>query len=913
MFYDEPLHVVSGHGVWLTGADGVDYLDAYNNVPHLGHANPEVVRAIAEQAARLNVHTRYLHEPVVEYAEMLLATFSAPQLNKVLLTNSGSEANELALRIARQHSRATGVLITDFSYHGNTTALAELTTGLQVKESLGSHVRALRIPDLDSDPRPEHIVLAEALAAAAAAITSLQAAGHGVSALLFDPLFSTEGLLRPPAGYVEGLVKLVRDAGGLVVADEVQSGLGRVGLHFWGHELHGIRPDLVTLGKPLGNGHPVGGVVTTSELLDEFGSANLYFNTFAGNPVSAAAGMAVLRESARLEVQSNAAELGQHARELLEKLAAEHPGIRAVRGTGLFFGLEFDDESGSGGARAKWVVEDMLRKGVLISKIGPRENVLKIRPPMIFEHEHMDLLADRLAASLDELDSSAVAGRPEPASAGTAGTGPGGRPAGAVMRLGVNTGLFIDGHWRAAADTFDDLNPATGTLLTRVAAASESDVDDAVAAARRAFEGEWGRTSGAARGAVLNRLAELIERDADEFARIEALDVGKPATQPALLDVPNAVATFRHFAGWADKIMGDAIPTSGYFGRPTHSYTMREPIGVVAAIIPWNTPLMIAAWKIAPALAAGNTIVVKPAEDAPLSILHLATLLEEAGVPAGVVNVVPGLGEQAGAALVRHPGVDKISFTGSTEVGRQIQKVAAESFTRVTLELGGKSPQIVLPDADVDAAVQGIAMGLFFNQGEVCAAGTRVLVHRSLYDAVVQKLAAAANDQVVGDPFDPKTTMGAVISQQHLDRVLSYIERAKAEGARLVAGGARAGRVGYFVQPTVFADVAPNATIAQEEIFGPVGAIMPFDDLDEAIRLANDTKYALAATIWTRDVSQAHTLVRKVRAGAVWVNGWAAIDPALPWGGMKASGIGKELGWSGILANTEEKVVTVVL
>ncbi len=322
---------------------------------------------------------------------------------------------------------------------------------------------------------------------------------------------------------------------------------------------------------------------------------------------------------------------------------------------------------------------------------------------------------------------------------------------------------------------------------------------------------------------------------------------------------------------------------------------------------------MIAAWKIAPALAAGNTIVVKPAEDAPLSILHLATLLEEAGVPAGVVNVVPGLGEQAGAALVRHPGVDKISFTGSTEVGRQIQKVAAESFTRVTLELGGKSPQIVLPDADVDAAVQGIAMGLFFNQGEVCAAGTRVLVHRSLYDAVVQKLAAAANDQVVGDPFDPKTTMGAVVSQQHLDRVLSYIERAKAEGARLVAGGARAGRVGYFVQPTVFADVAPNATIAQEEIFGPVGAIMPFDDLDEAIRLANDTKYALAATIWTRDVSQAHTLVRKVRAGAVWVNGWAAIDPALPWGGMKASGIGKELGWSGILANTEEKVVTVVL
>jgi betaine-aldehyde dehydrogenase len=412
---------------------------------------------------------------------------------------------------------------------------------------------------------------------------------------------------------------------------------------------------------------------------------------------------------------------------------------------------------------------------------------------------------------------------------------------------------------------------------------------------------------------VLNRLADLIERDGDQFARLEALDIGKPLAQPAVLDVPNAVATFRHFAGWADKVTGSTIPTDGYFGRPTHSYTVREPIGVVAAIIPWNTPLMIAAWKLAPALATGNTVVVKPAEDAPLSILYLAELIQEAGVPAGVVNVVPGLGEVAGAALVRHPEVDKISFTGSPEVGRQIGKVAAESFKRVTLELGGKSPQIVMADADVEAAVQGIAMGLFFNQGEVCAAGTRVLVHRSLYDTVVEALAGAASGLVVGDPLDPQTTMGALISREHLDRVLSYVERAKAEGARLVAGGGRARGDGYFVEPTVFADVARDATIAREEIFGPVGAVMPFDDVDEAIQIANDTEYGLAATIWTRDVSLAHTLAHQVRAGAVWVNGWAAINPALPWGGVKTSGIGRELGWSGILANTEEKVVTVVL
>jgi betaine-aldehyde dehydrogenase len=913
MFYDEPLHVVAGHGVWLTGADGVDYLDAYNNVPHVGHCNPEVVRAISEQAGRLNVHTRYLHAPVVEYAEMLLSTFAA-RLDKVFFTNSGSEANELALRIARQHTAAAGVLVTDFSYHGNTTSLAEMTTGLPVKEPLGAHVRALRIPDITSDPRPEHIALAEALASAASAISSLRAAGHGVSALLFDPLFSTEGLLQTPAGYVQGLVDLVHGAGGLVIADEVQSGLGRTGSHFWGHEMFDFEPDLVTMGKPMGNGHPLGAVVTTTALLEEFGSANVYFNTFAGNPVSAAAGMAVLRETAGRELQANATQLGHHAREQLDKLAAERPVVRAVRGSGLFFGLEFDDGAWNGAARAKWVVEDMLRRGVVISKIGPRENLLKIRPPMVFEHDHMDMLLDRLATSLDDLETAEAhsptghQGARPASSTATAAAVTHGDP-----RVQVDTGLFIDGRWRPGTATFDVLNPADGSVLTKVAAGTEADIDEAVTAARRAFDGEWGQTTGSARGAALLRLADLIERDADELAQLEALDIGKPVGQPAMLDVPNAVATFRYFAGWADKISGSAIPTDGYFGRPTHSYTVREPLGVIGAIIPWNTPLMIAAWKLAPALAAGNTLVVKPAEEAPLSLLHLAGLVAEAGLPAGVVNVVAGLGPEAGAALVRHPDVDKISFTGSPEVGREIGKVAASSFKRVTLELGGKSPHIVMADADVDAAVQGIAMGLFFNQGEVCAAGTRVLVHRSLYERVVEALGAAARSQVLGDPLHPGTTMGSLISSKHRDRVLGYIAKGRAEGARLVAGGDRGPGTGFFVQPTIFADVDPAATIAREEIFGPVGAVMAFDDAEEAIALANNTAYGLAATIWTSDVTAAHTLAKRVKAGAVWINGWAAINPALPWGGVKTSGIGRELGWSGILANTEEKVVTVIL
>ena len=913
LFYAEPLHLVSGQGVWLKAADGIDYLDAYNNVPHVGHCNPVVVRALSEQAGRLNVNTRYLSELTVNYAELLLATF-APHLSKVFFANSGSEANELALRIARQHTGNTGVLVSDFSYHGNTTSLAVVTTGLQVREPLGEHVRTLRVPDLDNDPRPESAVLAEALGQAADAVASLQASGHGVSALLFDPLFSTEGLLRVPAGYVEGVADLVRAAGGVVISDEVQSGFGRSGVAMWGHELFNLAPELVTLGKPMGNGHPIGAVITTSELLDEFGSGNLYFNTFAGNPVSAAVGMAVLKEMGDRELQRSAADIGAHARDVLEKLAGSSVYVKNVRGTGMFFGLEFVDESGAPAPeKTRWVVEDMRRRGVLISKIGAHDNVLKIRPPLVFEHEHLDLLVDRLAASLEELESThsigcRADGRTNGARQATAAEGVSERP-----QDSVRTDLLIDGVWQTAASTFDDVNPSDGQVLARVSAADAEDVDRAVHAARKALNGSWGSASGAARGALLNRLADLIERDAEFLARLEALDIGKPIGQPMALDLPNTIATFRHFAGWADKIQGTAIPTAGYMGRPTHSYTVREPVGVIAAIIPWNTPLMIASWKLAPALAAGNTLVVKPAEDAPLSILHLGKLIGEAGFPPGVVNIVPGLGAVAGAALVRHREVDKVSFTGSPEVGRDIQRAAADSFKRVTLELGGKSPQIVLADADVDAAVNGIAMGLFFNQGEVCAAGTRILVHRSLYDRVVTALGNAARAQVPGTPFDPATTIGPLVNSRQQERVLAYIERGKAEGARLVAGGCRVNRDGFFVEPTVFANVGNDSTIAREEIFGPVGAVMPFDDVDEAIRIANDTEYGLAATIWTRDVSLAHTLAGKVRAGAIWVNGWGALDPALPWGGFKASGIGRELGWSGILANTEEKTVTVVL
>jgi betaine-aldehyde dehydrogenase len=477
------------------------------------------------------------------------------------------------------------------------------------------------------------------------------------------------------------------------------------------------------------------------------------------------------------------------------------------------------------------------------------------------------------------------------------------------------TGLFIDGRWQEGEEdmTFAVLDPATEEQIAAVSRASESDVDRAVAAARSALEGgEWSRMAGPERARLLWRAADLIERDTERLAQLEALEIAKPVGDPLNIDVPMAVETFRHFAGWADRVTGQAIPVPDFMGRPRHCYTRREPVGVVAAITPWNAPVMISSWKIAPALACGCTLVLKPPADAPLSTLHLVSLLEEAGVPGGVVNVVPGPGSSTGAALVRHPGVDKVSFTGSPEVGREIAQVAAAGFKPVTLELGGKSPQLVFADADLETAIPTAAISVFANAGEVCAAGSRIFVERGIYDQVVDGLEGFARGIVVGDPFAEATTMGALINQSQLDRVLGYVQSGQDEGARLVTGGQRLDRAGYFVEPTIFTGTN-DMTIAREEIFGPVGTVIPFDEPEEAIALANDTRYGLTAVVWTQDVTKAHTVAARIRAGAVWVNAWGPPDPRLPWGGMKTSGVGRELGEAAIRAHTEEKVVNVVL
>ncbi|HSC08234.1 MAG TPA: aldehyde dehydrogenase family protein [Steroidobacteraceae bacterium] len=476
--------------------------------------------------------------------------------------------------------------------------------------------------------------------------------------------------------------------------------------------------------------------------------------------------------------------------------------------------------------------------------------------------------------------------------------------------------MYVNGKWTDASDgaTLDVINPATEAVLSKVAAGSAKDVDAAVKAARAQFDGgEWSKMPGSQRARLLNRLADLLERDKEYLAKLESANVGKPLFEPTMLDIPMTIDTVRYFAGWADKIEGRTIPTAGVFGRPAFSYTVREPVGVVGAITPWNAPTMIAAWKFAPALAAGCTMVMKPSEEAPLSTLHIAKLMEEAGIPAGVFNVVPGVGEIAGAAIARHPGIDKISFTGSPEVGREIQKVAADTFKRVTLELGGKTPHIVLADADLNGAIGGVAMGLFANSGQICAAGTRVFVHRSNYEKVLDGLAGAAASVKQGDPFSPDTNMGTLISRKQLERVSGYVKLGVGEGAKVVAGGDRLGAKGFFFKPTILSGVNNDMRIAQEEIFGPVGAIMPFDDVEEAVRLANATRYGLSACVWTRDINAAHSIAARVRAGTVWINSWGAIDPRLPWGGFKSSGIGRELGFRGLEACTEEKVVSVVM
>ncbi|TDD96324.1 aldehyde dehydrogenase family protein [Actinomadura rubrisoli] len=475
------------------------------------------------------------------------------------------------------------------------------------------------------------------------------------------------------------------------------------------------------------------------------------------------------------------------------------------------------------------------------------------------------------------------------------------------------TELFIDGEWRPGnGGTFTVESPTDGTVIAKPHSADAGDVDRAVAAARRAFDlGPWPALPGAERGRLLHRLADLIEENATRFAELESLDVGKPYRDALAVDVDLAVQTFRHFAGWADKLHGSTIPVPDHMGRPRFSFTERVPVGVVGAITPWNAPTMITSWKLAPALAAGCTVVLKPAEDAPLVSQLLAELAAAAGLPAGVLNVVNGPGRTTGAAITAHPGIDKLSFTGSPEVGRAIGRAAAERFTRVTLELGGKSPQIVLQDADIEALAPVAAVSLFANSGQTCAAGTRILVHRSRVDDVAQALAAQARAQRLGDPFDAQTTMGSLINAAQRDRVMGYVTAGLDQGAELITGGTAPDRPGYYVEPTLFVGTN-DLTIAREEIFGPVGTIIPFDDTDEAIRLANATRYGLAAVIWSQNIGEAMAASRALRVGAVWVNSWGAPDPRVPWGGMKSSGVGRELGLSGLLANTEERLVNIV-
>jgi aldehyde dehydrogenase (NAD+) len=477
-----------------------------------------------------------------------------------------------------------------------------------------------------------------------------------------------------------------------------------------------------------------------------------------------------------------------------------------------------------------------------------------------------------------------------------------------------STKLLINNRWvpSESGKTFATINPATGEEICQVAEADLADVNKAVQAARAAFAAKspWRRMSAAERGKLLNRLADLVEKHSDELAKLEALDNGKPYAVAKAADLPLAVACYRYYAGWADKVQGKTIPIGGdYF-----CYTRHEPVGVVGQIIPWNFPILMQAWKLAPALATGNTVVMKPAEQTPLTALRVMELIVEAGFPDGVVNMLPGYGPTAGAAIARHMDVDKVAFTGSTEVGHLIMEAAAQTnLKRVTLELGGKSPNIVFADADMDAAIEGSHFGLFFNQGQCCCAGSRVFVEEKAYDQFVERSGARAKARTVGDPFDPTTEQGPQVDDIQLEKVLSYIESGKNEGATLVAGGNRSGDCGYFVEPTVFADVRDNMRIAEEEIFGPVMSIIKFKDIEEVSERANKTMYGLAAGVWTRDISKALAIANNVRAGTVWVNCYDVFDAAAPFGGFKQSGIGRELGEYGLQQYTEVKTVTVKL
>ncbi len=474
--------------------------------------------------------------------------------------------------------------------------------------------------------------------------------------------------------------------------------------------------------------------------------------------------------------------------------------------------------------------------------------------------------------------------------------------------------LLINGQWVDASGgkTVPVINPATEEIIAEVASATREDVDAAVRAARAALDGPWAKMPARERGRLLWKLGERLMERVDDVARLETLHNGKPITESRHVEIPAAAECLQYYAGWADKVHGETIPVKGnYF-----TYTLREPVGVVAAIVPWNFPLLLASWKVGPALACGNTLILKPASQTPLTAIALGEIAQEVGFPPGVLNVITGPGSSVGQAIVEHPGIDKIAFTGDTSTGKGIMRSAADTLKHITLELGGKSPNIVLPDADLEAAIRGATVGIFYGKGEVCAAGSRLLVARSIKDEFMEKLAARTRKMTPGDPLDPKTKLGAIASKTQMERVLGYIETAKREGATLVAGGGRAdigtGK-GYFLQPTVFDGVTPEMTIAREEIFGPVLATIEFADLDEAIAKANDTQYGLAAAVWTRDVKKAHHVAGKLKAGTVWVNTYNVYDTAAPFGGYKQSGFGREMSVHALEHYTQVKSVWVDL
>jgi acyl-CoA reductase-like NAD-dependent aldehyde dehydrogenase len=472
--------------------------------------------------------------------------------------------------------------------------------------------------------------------------------------------------------------------------------------------------------------------------------------------------------------------------------------------------------------------------------------------------------------------------------------------------------LLINGKWVAAKSgkTFESINPANEEVLALIAEGDKADVDDAVKAARKAFEeSKWSSISPHQRSRYLYKIADLIEQNADQLAELESLDNGKPLAIAKVADIAGSARTFRYYAGWPTKIYGETNPSD----PSTFNYTLREAVGVCGQIIPWNFPLSMASWKVAPALACGNTIVLKPAEQTPLTAIRLGELIQEAGIPDGVVNIITGFGPGAGSSIAEHPDIDKVAFTGSTEVGKLILKASAGNLKRVSLELGGKSPNIIFRDSDLDAAVQSATRGVFFNSGQVCTAGTRIFVEQPVYDEVVERLIKHSETMTVGNPLDEKTRLGPLVSKEQFDRVKSYLEIGKGEGAKVATGGEAVSGAGYFVRPTIFSGVHNQMRIAREEIFGPVGAAIAFKDESDAIFQGNDTNYGLAAAVWTRDVSRGLKVARALKAGTVWINTYGGSDSISPFGGYKQSGFGRELGIHSLELYTQIKSVYVKL